>query len=104
MIPHSIFLNWGPEDRAKAMAFRMEDGERCQMCGTADWEWDENKFAYEPISHFCRGCYLKDTHQKDGQTLEGTTTVLVPSDTLTNEFREKAAKYEAQLTTQVEYR
>lgn len=97
-------MNWEPEDKAKAIAFRLEDSSRCQMCGTADWEWEENKFAYEPVSHFCRGCYLKDTHQKDGQTLEGTTTVLVTSDSITTEFREKAARYEAQLTTQVEYR
>lgn len=96
-------MSWAPEDQAKAMAYRIEDGTRCQMCGTSDWEWDDNKFAYEPVSHFCRGCYLKDTHQKDGQTLEGTTTVLLPSDQISMEFREKAAKYETQLTTQVEY-
>ena len=89
-------MRWDPEDQAKALAFRLEDGSRCQMCGTSEWEWEENKFAYEPQSHFCRGCYLKDTHQKDGQTLEGTSTVLVPAEQITWEQRERQARHEQQ--------
>jgi hypothetical protein len=80
------------------MAYLVEDGQRCQMCGTADWEWEENKFAYEPASHFCRGCYLKDTHQKDGQTLEGTTATLIPSDQITWVQREKQASADRKQT------
>jgi hypothetical protein len=93
-IPHSVFMGWEPEDRAKAMAYRIEEASRCQMCGTAEWEWAENRFAYEPSSHFCQGCYLKDTHQKDGQTLDGTTTVLIPTDQISYGMRERQARAE----------
>jgi hypothetical protein len=89
-------MKWSDEDRGKAMAFLVEEGLRCQMCGTAPWEWDLNPFAYEPASHFCRGCYLKDTHSKDGNTLEGTTTTLVPSDSISWIEREKQMKWERQ--------
>jgi len=26
----------------------MEKAARCQMCGTADWEWEADRYAYEP--------------------------------------------------------
>ena len=50
-------MEWDPEDRSKALAFLFEKGERCQMCGTAEWEWDENRHAYEPVLRTCWGCY-----------------------------------------------
>lgn len=62
-IPHSTFLDWAPDDRAKAKAYFIEKALRCSMCGTADWEWDPNvggsRRAYEPVEKFCMGCYLK---------------------------------------------
>lgn len=78
-------LRWGPEDRAKALAYRIEKGLRCQMCGTADWEWDPkeggNKFAYEPVSKTCRGCELREIAQKDEDRMPGVTVVLRPTHT-----------------------
>jgi hypothetical protein len=73
------------EDRAKALAFVMEKAERCVMCGTATWEWDEkqggNRRAYEPVEHFCPGCHMKagaastdPNRNTDGITIELSAT------------------------------
>lgn len=76
-IPHSKFLEWEPEDRAKALAFAIEASERCQMCGTAPWEWDHDRFAYEPEEKYCHGCYLKGVFSESTDTsLKGTTVTL----------------------------
>lgn len=94
-ITHSMFMNWEPEDQAKALAFLIEDGQRCQSCGTAEWEWDENPYAYEPSAHMCKGCYLKDTATEDSKNLPGTTIVLEPAATITPEMREQRFEREA---------
>lgn len=81
-IPHSKFLSWEPEDRAKVLALLMEQNERCTMCGTAEWEWEENRFAYTPIDTFCRGCYLKSVYgetESEQKALPGTNVKLVPT-------------------------
>ena len=78
-IPHSEFLSWDPEDKAKALAFSLEKSSRCEMCGTAEWEWEENRYAYEPVEHFCMGCYLKHMAGEDGGSMPGTTITLLPS-------------------------
>lgn len=78
-IPHSAFLDWLPEDRAKLIAHLLEDAERCSLCGTASWEWDENQYAYEVAEKFCKGCYQKSVSSDDRSTLPGTTMVLVPN-------------------------
>lgn len=76
-IPHSEFLDWDLEDRAKALAYRVEKAERCSMCGTAPWEWEENKFAYMVEERHCRGCYMKHVSNEDKRRLPGTTVELV---------------------------
>ena len=79
-IPHSTWLEkWSPDDRSKVVAYLLEQTERCDMCGTAPWEWEENKFAYEAVDTFCQGCYLKSVYS-DSQTssLPGTNVELVP--------------------------
>jgi len=78
-IPHSEFLDWPPEDRAKALAFLMEKGLRCDMCGTAEWEWDADRRAYEPVEKFCMGCYLKHMADEGGGQMPGTSIVMEPS-------------------------
>lgn len=77
-IPHSEFLSWPEDDRAKLVAFLMESGEKCQMCGTAPWEWDEDPYAYEAMGHRCQGCYVKDLAREDGNPGPGTTITLIP--------------------------
>lgn len=71
-IPHSEFLErWNAEDRAKVTAVAMEKGERCALCGTADWEWDEDPFAYVAITTGCRGCMMTETLSADQANTPG---------------------------------
>lgn len=85
-IPHSEFLSWEPEDRAKAVAFMLEKNERCQMCGTAKWEWDPDqggrKFAYEAVEELCQGCLRKETLQESAGAKSGTSVILIPTGTV----------------------
>jgi hypothetical protein len=79
-IPHSQFLDWDPEDRSKQLAFMAESASRCQLCGTAPWEWEENKFAFTAVEEFCQGCYQKQVYQdQQGSSLPGTNVKLIPT-------------------------
>lgn len=93
-IPHSEYLEWDPEDRAKVMAFSMESSQRCQMCGTAPWEWEQNKFAFTAMDEFCQGCYQKSIFgDTQGSSLPGTNVKLVPTTPqLTAQMAVKARK------------
>lgn len=74
-IPHSEFLDWDPVDRAKALAFALEASERCTLCGTAPWEWEENPHAYDAGEKFCKGCYIKQTTSDSSDSRTPGTTV-----------------------------
>jgi hypothetical protein len=79
-IPHSEFLSWEPEDRAKTLAFALEQATRCSMCGTAPWEWEESRFAYTVVDEFCQGCYQKSVYNDtESSSLPGTNVKLVPT-------------------------
>ena len=78
-IPHSEFLHWDPVDRAKALAYAVEKSLRCTMCGTAKWEWEDNRFAYEPVENRCQGCYVKDVVAEDSGRNPGVTIELLPT-------------------------
>lgn len=79
-ISHSKFLKWDPEDRAKTLAFALENAQRCSMCGTAPWEWEENRFAYTAMDEFCQGCYQKSIFSDtSSSSLPGTNVKLVPT-------------------------
>jgi hypothetical protein len=73
-------------DRAKLLAFAAEKGERCFMCGTAQWEWDPkqggDRRAYEPVEKFCPGCYQKASMRTMDPTrnMDGTTIELARND------------------------
>lgn len=75
-IPHSAFLLWEDEDRAKALAYFAEKSERCSLCGTAQWEWDEDRYAYTTEEKFCKGCYYKHVQSEGHDRLPGTTVEL----------------------------
>lgn len=82
-MPHSQFLELDADDRAKAMAFVIEDASRCDLCGTSEWEWEENKRAYAPVEHMCMGCYMKDVYSRDiDDRAPGTMVRLVPTGTV----------------------
>jgi hypothetical protein len=91
-IPHSTFLEWEDTDRAKALAFILEKGSKCHMCGTAPWEWDEkqggSKYAYEAVGVQCPGCYQKAISSDDTSQLPGVTIELRPTGT-----QESAQRY-----------
>jgi len=92
-MPHSVFLEWEPEDRAKAIAFHLEKDERCQMCGTADWEWERNRFAYEAVEKQCQGCLRISAAQETNRNANaGVTVVLVPTGTTEHAQRITRAK------------
>jgi len=63
------------------MAHRIEQQLRCDMCGTAQWEWDPaqggSRFAYEPEDEFCPGCNMRHNASEDKKSLPGTTVRLV---------------------------
>ncbi len=79
-IPHSEFLLWDDEDRAKALAYERHRAQICEMCGTAPWEWDEkqggSRFAYEPVEEICPGCERKDWLRKDSDRKDGGVITL----------------------------
>lgn len=82
-IPHSEFLaRWDPTDRAKVLAVRLERAGRCQKCGTSEWQWEADPFAFEPIAKRCKGCHLVSVVRDDLPTGDMVTEVLlVPPNT-----------------------
>lgn len=80
-------MEWDPADRSKVLAHLMEQASKCSMCGTAKWEWDEDRYAYEPVQQTCMGCYYKDIASETEQTMPGTTVVLMPKGTVTEKMR-----------------
>lgn len=80
-LPHSHLLGgpleWDTDDREKMIAFMLERSERCSLCGTSGWEWEEDWFGYEPVVTTCHGCELKDMGREDAQG-PGSSIVLVP--------------------------
>jgi hypothetical protein len=60
----------------------MEKAMRCDLCGTAEWEWEEDKRAYAPAEQFCMGCYMKTVYGDGGNSSPGTTIRLVPTNTV----------------------
>lgn len=95
-IPHSKFLEWHPEDRAKVLAYAMEQSSRCVSCGTAAWEWEENRFAYTAVDEHCPGCYKKAVFsESQGKSLPGTNVKLVPTTPLLKARMKVTAKKRA---------
>lgn len=74
-IPHSRFLGgadvWLDTDRLKTMAFALEKAERCPACGTAPWEWEENRGAYVAVKERCQGCMRREAAMEDSPPGKG---------------------------------
>ncbi len=77
-VPHSQFLAWAPEDRAKLIATLLERNGRCQSCGSAEWEWESDPGAYVPMMHVCQGCRILYASEEENETSLGARMVLVP--------------------------
>ena len=64
-IPLSTFLGWQADDQDAALWWQAEQNLRCQSCGTAAWEWEEDPAAYRVAESVCRGCALTEAARKD---------------------------------------
>ena len=60
------------------MAWLLESGSKCPSCGTSDWEWEEDRYAYEPATVQCHGCYLKEISRDEASDLPGSRITLMP--------------------------
>lgn len=49
------------------------------MCGTYEWEWEEDRFAYEPATKLCKGCQLLDVAREDNKPSPGMRMILLPT-------------------------
>lgn len=62
-IPHSHFLGgpleWGPDDREKALWWEIHERQRCPHCGIRPEEFEKDRDAYVPEDHHCRGCEIQ---------------------------------------------
>lgn len=78
-IPHSEFLSWDPLDQDKALAYTRDQRSRCQMCGTAEREWEDDPYAYDPVVNICPGCERLD-HMRgdDAAKMAGARVILTP--------------------------
>lgn len=66
------------------------------MCGTAGWEWEEDRYAYHAEEEFCIGCYMKSVKQEeDGNVLPGTSVTLFPKGQHPKQSRVKKKKKKA---------
>lgn len=79
-----MFLAWPDEDQGKAIAWQIEQSERCPTCGTFHWEWgteDEPIEAYVADGFRCMGCAAREIEQdrrKDEPDTPGVRLVLYP--------------------------
>lgn len=67
-------------DRAKLVAFLLESSGKCSSCGTAAWEWEADRYAYEPAVQQCWGCYLKEISRDETDGMAGARIALVPKE------------------------
>lgn len=85
-IPHSTFLDWDDDDRAKAIAYRRWDSARCGQCGTFPDEWLDERGRvmadppWEPEVVSCEGCRQIDETRKQiaDEGVPGLQVRLVP--------------------------
>jgi len=77
----------------KLLASLTEEAQRCSTCGTADWEWSEDKFAYMPTVHVCQGCKLREAARDDAKDVDGGTIVLVSGAAKEAALAEQREKY-----------
>lgn len=82
-IPFKEYLRrWDNEDRARVQAVLAENALRCQMCGTADWEWVTDS-SFRAVESVCQGCAAKDRKRAGSETggqIPGSSIRLVPEE------------------------
>lgn len=72
--------DWLPEDRDVVAVWQAEEALRCSDCGTYEWEWEDDEFAYLPDHWTCLGCLYREQHSKQlgdsNQRLHGVKVAL----------------------------
>jgi hypothetical protein len=83
-LPYSSLFEdpWTDEDRAILLAVKLEKAQVCPMCGTPEWEHEENPGSYEAAVRVCPGCALKDNKrsESDDKLPPGAHIQLIPAD------------------------
>lgn len=76
-----------PEDRAAVEIWQIEQAHKHHVCGTFDWEWEEDPEAWRADVHWCIGCYEIETlraqiarEHPHGEGVEGWTIRLYKGD------------------------
>lgn len=81
-----MFASWSDEDQGKALAWQLEQLDRCPHCGTYGWQWgtaDEPLHPYQADGYTCGGCEalaIERDRRKDDPESPGTRLVLYPKD------------------------
>lgn len=70
-IPHSEFLGWSADDRAKAMWWQLRQRQTCSGCGTRQEEWigpdgKPRLDAFKVVAQLCHGCRAI-SHERERQ-------------------------------------
>ena len=72
-IPHSVFLDWLPNDQDKALAFVRYENRRCPKCRTHEEDWEHDGTAFvgwqKPP---CPGCMALHDEERNVQNSSGT--------------------------------
>jgi hypothetical protein len=79
----------------KLLAIQLEDAERCQMCGTSPWEWEEDRFAYTAVVHTCKDCQLREAAREDAAEISGGSIVLISGEAKRAALDKQRAAYQA---------
>jgi hypothetical protein len=81
-LPYSAVREWANEDKAILLAVQLEKAQRCPMCGTSEWEHQENPGGFTAVLNTCPGCKIKDEKREEieGSLPSGTHVQLVPTE------------------------
>ena len=66
-IPLSSFLSWTVDDQDAALWWQAELNLRCRNCGTAEWEWEQDPYAYGVVQKVCKGCAMTQAAQRQAE-------------------------------------
>lgn len=79
-------------------AVALERSERCQSCGTAPWEWEEDRNAYTPVVHQCFGCMLREIMMDDKDAKPKGSTIRLVTRRMSEQMAIDKARKEAEGT------
>lgn len=63
------------------------------MCGTADWEWAVDQYAYVASLHVCQGCALRENSKEIAKDVPGGTITLLSGELKKAELARQREQY-----------